>query len=175
MFEGIKISCTRLIAETTVMTLLLVAVIAIGVVGYILLHSDRDTKREAAITNLRLRAESDERAAKRLKKLERQNKRRFMSSTLEIVIAYILLAAIALATLALLVIPGWLDITKQDHVVYKGFVEVEHQSSRKSGSIISVELNDGTTLSGFFGDFPEGRYYVKLVYSRRTKFVLGRS
>lgn len=175
MFEGIKISCARLIAETSVMTLLVVAAIAVGVFVYLSLRSDRDTKREAAITKLRLRAENDERAAKRLKKLKRQNKRHFLSSTLELVIACVLLAAIALAALAIAVIPGWLDIIKQDHVVYKGFVEVEHQRSSKSGSRSSVELNDGTTLNGSVGDFPEGRYYVKLVYSRRTKFALGRS
>lgn len=74
------------------------------------------------------------------------------------------------------VIPLWTDYIKKDYIVYSGNFSVERNGTigikyyRYSYDYI---LEDGTELSGSNMDLDIGEYNKTIVYSKRTKNVLG--
>ena len=172
MYNGISISELRLIVHSVVFTIFFLCLtVAVGFWVYAS-RSTKNPKEKEHLQKLRAKAQNDELAQKQLEKLERKNKRKRKCKRKNIltdVMIWTISICLAIAILALGIIPGWTDYIKKDYVVYTGKITVYQQIRRSH-----IELEDGTTIWGI-GDFDEEDTYGTVIYSRRTKQFLGGS
>ena len=170
VYNGIPISELRLIVHSVVFTILFIGLmIAVGFWVYVSM-TVKNPKAKEHLRKLKEKAQSDELAKKQLEKIERKNKRRRRRNKDDMiseVLIWGIAICLAVAILALGVIPGWTDYIRKDYVVYEGDITV-YQQMRQS----RIELEDGTTIWGI-GDFDEEDTYGTVIYSRRTKQFLG--
>lgn len=169
-FNGIPISELRLIAHSTIFTVLFIGLaVAVGFWIYVSL-SIKNSKDRKHFHKLKKRARHDELAQIQLEKLKRKNIRRRKREKSKIITDIILLSlflCLAVVLLAWAIVPGWTDYFKKDYVVYTGEITVHKQMKNSR-----IELEDGTTVWGS-GDFEEDDTYGTVVYSKRTKQFLG--
>ena len=167
---GIPIAEYELLVTTIIYTVLLLAVL-----GSMLLlscsYEKPNPKETARYKKLQAMAKSDVSAQKQLNRMERKLKNRRKHTRGEHVTATVvctLAICWILTTLFIAVIPGWTDYIVKDYVIYEGNFRVEHPSQR----ISYTYLADGTKLWGC-GGLPEGSENGTVVYSKRTRLVLG--
>ena len=132
--------------------------------------SGKNIKNKQRIRKLKKQAPTDEIAKANLEKLQRKSKRRKKrnrDNLIDNIVLWCLLIGLGLLTLCYGVIPTLMDYIKKDYVVYTGEITV-YESLRNS----HIELEDGTTVWGR-ADFTEEDTFGTVVYSKRTKRVLG--
>lgn len=170
-FNGIEIAEYRLLTESIFFSVFFVIGIGLAIFFLIMtkdIRSKDNTKN--LFYELEARAETDERAKKRLEKLKRKNKKKRKERRADAAFGCVLLAfCVGIAVCALLVgvIPGWTDYIKKDYVVYEGAIEVY-----RSGKHSYIKLEDGTVIDGRSG-FSYDDKYGTVVYSKRSKITLG--
>lgn len=169
-YNGISISEYRLLAHSILFTVLFVGVLIAVAFWIYTAQSLKDKKEKQRIGKLKEKALNDAMAKKQLEKIERKRKRNRKQNRQSRIWDAVLLSGIICLGIVILgwaVIPGWTDYSVKDYVVYTGEIQVYDQIR---GS--HIELEDGTTLWGI-ADFDNDDTYGTVVYSRRTKQVLG--
>ena len=171
MYSGIEINEGKLLANNIVFTLILLFIITIGVFAFFVYRNRENKKTKDRIKHLEAKAKTDSLAQKQLERLNRKRNKRKKDGILDKVLIFSLLLVLFSITLFVSVIPGWTDYVKKDYVVYGGDLSVEYEVHRyiRSSTII---LEDGTILTGAFG-LDDGKHTETIVYSRRTKIVIG--
>ena len=170
-FNGIEIAEYRLVIESIFFSVFFV--IGIGLAIFFLIMT-KDIRSKDNTKNffyeLEARAETDERAKKRLEKLKRKDRKKQKEKRADRIFFSILLllcVGIMVFSLVVGVIPGWTDYVKKDYVVYEGTIEVH-----RSGKHTYIKLEDGTEIYGSSG-FSYDDKYGTVVYSKRSKITLG--
>ena len=171
MYSGIEINEGKLLANNIVFTLILLFIIAIGVFAFFVYQNRENKKTKGRIKHLEAKAKTDPIAQKQLERLNRKRNKRKKDGILDKVLIFSLLLVLFSITLFVAVIPGWTDYVKKDYVVYGGDLSVEYEVHRYIKSS-TITLKDGTILTGVFG-LDEGTHTEAIVYSRRTKIVIG--
>ena len=168
---GIPIAEYKLLGIAIIYTVLLLALLG----GMLFLlscsYEKPNPKKTARYKKLQAMAKSDVSAQKQLNRMERKLKNRRKHTRGEHVTATVvctLAICWLLTTLFIAVIPGWTDYIVKDYVIYEGNYRVEHPSQK----ISYIYLADGTKLTGS-GGLPEGSENGTVVYSKRTRLVLG--
>lgn len=170
----------RLLAMNIFSTLLLISLVACGIAGFFLFFSKDDIKKRRELKE-RLRkleavVENNETAQNNLEKSKNRLKsklRKFGKEKLpERCVFFATLIITVFLDLYILVVPGWLDYSRKDYVEYEGSFEYVQRQMRKHSSI--SYLADGTKVSGGL-ELDDGEYYGTIVYSKRTKIVIGYS
>ena len=171
MYSGIKINEGKLLANNIVFTLILLFIIGIGIFAFFVYRNRENDKTKNRIKHLEAKAKTDSIAQKQLEKLKRKRNKRKKDGVLDKALIFSLLLVLFAVTLFVAVIPGWTDYVKKDYIVYGGDLCVEYEVHRhiRSSTII---LEDGTVLTGVFG-LDDGKHTETIVYSRRTKIVIG--
>lgn len=164
--EGIAITHVRLIATNTIFTFLTLALI-VSMIFFAYVSYDSDTRK--AKNRLReLSAKPNKGASTRRKiaklqnRLAKEKKERRQDRWL-----YAICLPLIALMLVLFVIPGWMDYACKDYVVYEGTFSVNQGAKQKF-----LILEDGTRLLGGIG-LQEGTYQGQIVYTKRTKIILG--
>jgi len=171
IYNGIHINEGKLLADNIIFTLILLLTIAIAAFAFLTYRNSENKKMKDRIKRLKAMAKIDTNVNRQLKKLERKQKKQKNHSLLEKALIFSLLFALILINLFVAVIPGWTDYVKKDYVVYGGDLDLEYTVHRYIKSS-TITLEDGTVLSGIFG-LDEGKHFETIVYSKRTKIVLG--
>ena len=171
MYSGIEVNEGKLLANNIVFTFILLFLIAISVFALFVFRDRENVKAKERFKHLKSKAKTDPNAQKQLNKLERKRKKRKKDGILDKVIIFSLLLVLISISLFVAVIPGWTDYIKKDYVVYSGDLSVEYEVHRYIRSA-TITLEDGTVLTGAFG-LGDGKHTEAIVYSRRTKIVIG--
>jgi hypothetical protein len=171
MYSGIEINEGKLLANNIVFTLILLFIIAIGVFAFFVYRNRENKNTKDRIKHLEAKAKTDPIAQKQLERLNRKRNKRKKDGILDKALTFSLLLVLFSITLFVAVIPGWTDYVKKDYVVYGGDLSVEYEVHRYIRSS-TITLKDGTVLTGAFG-LDEGKHTEVIVYSRRTKIVIG--
>ena len=169
-YNGISISEYRLPALYIIYILLAVALLVAALVLLCQILSDRDKKAIQRIKKLRIKAETDEQAAKQLAKMERKIKRRRKKNRGDF-ICYMFLFAMVIGVELFIIIGGIAPLVTdhivKDYVVYTGEIKVCDNFKRSY-----IELENGTVLRG--GTIlSEEDTYGTVVYAKRSKIALG--
>ena len=171
MYNGIEINEGILLANNIIFTLILLFLVVVGVFAFVVFRNSKNSKTEDRIKHLKLKADTDPEAKKQLEKLQRKFRKKNAHNTLDKVLVFSLLVILIFINLFVAVIPGWVDYIKKDYVVIGGDLAREydvHRTIRYS----TITLEDGTVLTGSLG-LSEGKHSYAIVYSRRTKYLLG--
>lgn len=172
VIDGVAVSDGALLAQNILFTVLCFFIIAVGVAGFFLIL-DKDERRIRRRIKERIKAlenveEKNPKVQKRLEKsIKALKKRRKNKENSGITFAFCTCTLVFLLVFFILVIPGWVDYSRKDYIVYEG--EFECFSGGKNSYIL---LDDGTKLDGRCG-LSSGEYYGRIVYSRRTRRALG--
>lgn len=175
MFNGIEIDDTILLVYGIISSFFLLVTVAAAIIAFLAFYNKGNVENSKRIKRLREKAISDHVAEKRLKKLERKHKRNLKKDRWEKLLLFSVILVLFFVNVVFCVIPLWTDYIKKDYIVYSGNFSVERnvtigiKYSRYSYDYI---LEDGTELSGNM-DLDVGEYNKTLVYSKRTKKVLG--
>ena len=171
MYSGIEINEGKLLANNIVFTFILLFLIAIGVFALFVYRDQENVKAKERFKHLESKAKTDPNAQKQLEKLKRKRNKRKKDGILDKVLIFSLLLVLFSITLFVAVIPGWTDYIKKDYVIYGGDLSVEYEVHRYIRTS-TITLEDGTVLTGAFG-LEDGKHTEAIVYSRRTKIVIG--
>lgn len=171
MYKGIEINEGKLLANNTVFTLILLFLIVISVIAFFVYRNRENPKTKERRMRLKSKAHTDLNAKKQYEKLERKRKKRNKDDSANKSLVFSLLMLLIVINLFAAVIPGWVDYIKKDYIVYGGDMTVEYEVHRYIRSS-TITLEDGTVLSGVFY-LDEGTHGETIVYSRRTKIVVG--
>ena len=168
---GIPIAEYKLLGIAIIYTVLLLALL--GSMLFLLSRSYEkpNPKKAARRKKLQKKIESYNHAQKQLKRMERKQRnrrKRAKDDRAFTTVVCTLAVCLMLATLILLIVPSWTDYIEKDYIVYIGDFRVEHPSQKRS----YIYLTDGTKLTGS-GGLPEGFENGTVVYSKRTRLVLG--
>ena len=169
-YNGMSISEYRLPVMYIIFILLAVAlIIAASFLLYQIL-SDRDKKAIQRIKKLRTKAETDEKAAKQLTKMENKIKRQKRKKRGDII--YHIFLFVLTFGLELFIIIGGIaplvtDHVVKDYVVYTGEIKVCDNFKRPY-----IELEDGTIVRGGT-ELTEEDTYGTVIYAKRSKIALG--
>jgi len=170
LYNGIAISEHRLLVHSILFTVLFICLLVVVAFWIHTILSMRNKKNEQHIKKLKEKAKNDELAKKQLEKIGRKKKRRRKESRHNSIFDAVLLSVcicLAIVILSWCVIPGWADYFAKDYIVYTGEIKV-YAHMRHS----RIELDDGTTVWGR-GNFDEDDSFGTVIYSRRTKRLLG--
>ena len=171
-WNGIPINEGKLLVLTVIFTAVAVGLIVLGI--FWLKNAIEDfcpnRSNRRCIEAIKARGADDPKAQKRLRKLERKQKKlqkERRKTILEDSLIGLLIVGALVIDLVLCVIPGWSDYIAKDYVVYEG--EFEVVSYTRNHYII---LENGTRLSGSAG-LAEGEHRGQVVYAARSEIVLG--
>ncbi len=167
-YNGIEINEFPLLFYTIFHTILLLAVIAVGIVGFVAFYDKDDRKAKKRMAALEEKAKGDTKAQKRLEKSRRKFKKHRKEKILAIVGIYGLLTVMFVLNSVFCVVPGWMDYAIKDYEIYEGEFE-----TISSGRDRFIETEDGVTLFGNYGLGTEKNYYGEIVYGKRSKLTLG--
>lgn len=167
-YNGIEITEAPLLFYTILHTILLLATIAIGIVGFFVFYDKDDRKAKKRMAALESKAKDDPKAQKRLEKSRRKFKRHRKEKIFAIVSIYGLLTVMFVLNSVFCVVPGWMDYAIKDYEIYDGEFE-----TISSGRDRFIETEDGVTLFGNHGLETEKTYYGEIVYGKRSKLTLG--
>ena len=167
-YNGIEINEFPLPFYTIFHTILLLAIIAIGIVGFFVFYDKDDRKAKKRMAALEAKAKGDPKAQKRLEKSRRKFKKHRKENILAIVGIYGLLTVMFVLNSVFCVVPGWMDYAIKDYEIYEGEFE-----TISSGRDRFIETEDGVTLFGNHGLETEKTYYGEIVYGKRSKLTLG--
>lgn len=172
LYNGVEINDIKLLVWVIVFSVILLFLIIVGIVGYFIFYNKENSKNAKRIKDLRQKALTDPIAEKRLRKMERKQKRNLGSDRFNKILTFSLIFVLVFVNLFLCVIPGWTDYIKKDYIAYGGQLSVEnsiyvHRYLRTS----TITLEDGTVLTGSLG-LEDGKYSKRIVYSKRTKIAL---
>lgn len=169
-YSGVPISEAKLIVNIiifSVMFILLLAVLGFWIYSII---SSKDKTAQQHLKKLREKAQSDAIAKKKLEKIERRKKREKKKNAHNIIFDAVVMGLCTILSIAILVfciIPATTDYVKKDYVVYTGKLEVCDFITEPY-----INLDDGTQVWGK-AYFDEGDSYGTVVYSKRTRRLLG--
>lgn len=176
-YHGIPISESYLFVHNMVFTALLL--VAIGVAIVLLVCSTykngqeekaRIKKEKRMVENLSKKAADDPMAQKQLKKLKKRQENQKQRTKQDMICNLLIWGLSLLVTVFLLVadvLPGWTDYIVKDYAIYQGSLEVTITQKKDR-----ITLEDGTVLYGN-GDLDKDDTYGTIVYSKRSKLVLG--
>ena len=167
-YNGIEINEFPLLSYAIFHTILLLAIIAIGIVGFFVFYDKDDRKAKKRMAALEAKAKGDTKAQKRLEKSRRKFKKHRKEKVFAIVGIYGLLTVIFVLNSVFCVVPGWMDYAIKDYEIYEGKFE-----TISSGRDRFIETEDGVTLVGNHGLGTEKTYYGEIVYGKRSKLTLG--
>ena len=170
VYKGIPISEAGLLTHNMLLSILLLTIVVVFVIFVCLSKPFESNKAKRHIRKLKREAKYNEFARAQLKKIECREKRRWDQEKDEKIadrIVGIITLCIIVGTLFGAVIPGWLDYTRKDYVVYSGEIAVNAKVRQSR-----IELSDGTIVRGR-GDFGENDTYGTVVYSKRTNRFVG--
>ena len=171
MYNGIEINEGKLLANNVVFTLILVFLIVMGVIAFFVYSNRENPKSKERRMRLKSEAQTDSNAKKQYEKLERKRQKRKKDDIANRSLVFSLLIILIGINLFVAVIPGWMDYIKKDYIVYGGDTTVEYEVHRYIRSS-TITLEDGTVLSGV-SYLDEGTHSETIIYSRRTKIVVG--
>ena len=167
-YNGIEIKEFPLLSYAIFHTILLLAIIAIGIVAFFVFYDKDDRKAKKRMAALEAKAKGDPKAQKRLEKSRRKFKKHRKEKILAIVGIYGLLTVMFVLNSVFCVVPGWMDYAIKDYEIYEGEFE-----TISSGRDRFIETEDGVTLFGNHGLETEKTYYGEIVYGKRSKLTLG--
>lgn len=170
LYYGIELSEGRLLANNIAFSFIFIAMIVISIFAYFVFRDKQYKKNVERIKALKEKAVNDPIAEKRLRKMERKHKH-LKNYRLKKILSLALIVLLTLLCLFVAIIPGWTDYIKKDYIVYGNGLPNEyvvHSDLRKS----TVILQDGTVLYGS-SNFDDGTYHGKIVYAKRSKFIVG--
>ncbi len=171
LYNGIELNEGKLLANNIVFTLILVFLIVMCVIAFLVYRNRENPKSKERRIRLKSKAQTDPDAQKQYEKLERKRKKRNKDDIADKLLVFSLLTILIVINLFAAVIPGWVDYIKKDYIVYGGDTTVEYEVRRYIRSS-TITLEVGTVLSGVFC-LDEGTHGNTIVYSRRTKIVVG--
>ena len=167
-YNGIEINECPLLSYTIFHTILLLAIIAIGIVAFFVFYDKDDRKAKKRMAVLEAKAKGDPKAQKRLEKSRRKFKKHRKEKILAIVGIYGLLTVMFVLNSVFCVVPCWMDYAIKDYEIYDGEFE-----TISSGRDRFIETEDGVTLIGNQHLGTDKTYYGEIVYGKRSKLTLG--